>query len=282
MAAASDSGSLDEARARIDRIDDRILDLLGERAEIVEEVVQAKRSAGEETRSSFRPEREAAILRRLHARLHRRKTGLSFEGVARVWREIMSAALLQQEPVSVGVQGATGVRGAELRALARLHFGSGVVITACVRMEDLYRAVRRDRTLIGLVPSLSRFAIEAVGRRDGPMIFAALPFWGTGMPRAYAFGHVQLAGTDDDVTLLTLRRRQDVSVRRVSQALAGIGISACYEGGSGGQSVFALDGFHVSEQVEARIGEALRPHIRQWRLLGAYARPLGEESEDSV
>ena len=54
--------NLDELRRRLDAIDDRLHDLILERAAVVESVAALKQSTGQ---PSLRPGREAEILRRL-------------------------------------------------------------------------------------------------------------------------------------------------------------------------------------------------------------------------
>lgn len=241
-------------RARIDEIDERLLDLLRQRAEIVDEVARAKRLAGEERRSAFRPEREAAVLRRLRRRVQE-EGGPSFEGVARVWREIMAAALLQQEPVTVGLPAAAKGDAQELRALARNHFGGGAKLTEHGDMTRLYRAVERDPALLGVTPNLGTYAeAAAAGDGEGCRIFAALPFWGAVRPQAYAFGHVSLAATGDDVSVLWCGEET-------------------VEGQEAMPAVPAAGGLVVS--LAAFIDPASLPASA--RLLGCYARPLDME-----
>jgi chorismate mutase/prephenate dehydratase len=54
--------TLKNIRARIDALDDRIVDLLGERAALAQDIGHAKSGA------KYRPEREAEVLRRVKAR----------------------------------------------------------------------------------------------------------------------------------------------------------------------------------------------------------------------
>ncbi len=273
------SKGLDIARAGIDRIDDQILDLLRKRAEIVDEVARAKREAGEETRSAFRPEREAAILRRLYAR-SREEDGPSFEGVARVWREIMSAALLQQEPVVVGTSHMQEGGGALLRSLARGHFGSGAAVKSFPSPKELHHSVRRERTLLGLVPTLKEYAKFAAWEGEGSSIFAALPFWGSNLPKAYAFGHVSLAATSDDVTLIAVGTTPGVVPASLAAGLEGTKIviegMESFERGI----VLALRGFHIGGKSENRMNAVLADSCKNWCVLGAYARPIGELAKD--
>ncbi|MGH6989888.1 MAG: chorismate mutase, partial [Stellaceae bacterium] len=75
--------SLEELRRRIDALDDRLHDLVMDRAELVAGVAALKRSSGV---PALRSGREAQILRRLVAR-HRGP--LPRPSLVRLWRELL-------------------------------------------------------------------------------------------------------------------------------------------------------------------------------------------------
>jgi chorismate mutase/prephenate dehydratase len=89
---------LHSIRDSIDDIDRRIHDLLNERAKYAQQVGDSKRSEGLSTADFYKPEREAQVLRQA---LERNKGPLRNEEIARLFREIMSACLAQQEPLKV-------------------------------------------------------------------------------------------------------------------------------------------------------------------------------------
>ena len=76
---------LDELRKEIDAIDEQMLEMLGKRAAVVDQVAEAKREAG--ASSYYDPERERAVLDRLAAK----GAGRFPSGAIRsVFREVMS------------------------------------------------------------------------------------------------------------------------------------------------------------------------------------------------
>ncbi|MFT8243485.1 chorismate mutase [Roseomonas sp. BN140053] len=103
-------------RAEIDAVDDALHDLLMRRAAITGRMAAARIKAG--SGGSFRPGREALILRRL---LARHGGPLPPGTLLRVWREIIAASLAQQGGFSVAVQAAQP--DSPVLALARAHFG---------------------------------------------------------------------------------------------------------------------------------------------------------------
>ena len=97
----SDKSTLLTLRERIDLLDEQIQTLLNERAHCAQQVAHAKIAQGE-TGDFYRPEREAEILRRVRER----NTGpLDDAEVTRLFREIMSACLALEKPLTIGYLG---------------------------------------------------------------------------------------------------------------------------------------------------------------------------------
>ena len=110
------SPALSEARERIDGIDQQIQSLIAERAGWAQRVGKAKGPLKAAV-DYYRPEREAQVLRQV---LDRNDGPLSDEVLLRLFREIMSACLAQQEPLKVGFLGPEGTFSQQ--ALVK-HFG---------------------------------------------------------------------------------------------------------------------------------------------------------------
>ena len=85
---------LDAVRTQIDVIDEQLHRLLNDRARLAQQVGISKTSSGS-TVDFYRPEREAQVLRMVK---ERNQGPLRTEDLLRLFREIMSACLAQQEP----------------------------------------------------------------------------------------------------------------------------------------------------------------------------------------
>ena len=116
-----DTKALDlaEIRKRINEVDERIQALINERATIAQQVGVAKGDPGPAV-DYYRPEREAEVLRGV---LERNKGPLRDAEMLRLFREIMSACLAQQEPLKVGFLGPEGIFR---RTAVFKHFGHSV------------------------------------------------------------------------------------------------------------------------------------------------------------
>jgi chorismate mutase/prephenate dehydratase len=136
---------LAEIRVRIDALDDEILELINRRAGCAQEVAQIKRAAGGEPHF-YRPEREAQVLRRV---LKRSKGPLHAEEMARLFREIMSACLALEEPLTIAF---LGPEGTFTQSAALKHFGHSVKTLALPAIDEVFREVEAGGAQYGVVP----------------------------------------------------------------------------------------------------------------------------------
>lgn len=141
---------LDGARARIDAIDREILRLINERASVAQEVAHIKMAAVPEAErgklSFYRPEREAQVLRRLR---DANAGPLDDDTVVRFFREIMSACLALERPLSVAY---LGPEGTYTQAAVLKHFGSGVHARPLTAIDEIFREVEASLADYGVVP----------------------------------------------------------------------------------------------------------------------------------
>jgi chorismate mutase / prephenate dehydratase len=137
---------IDSIRDRIDDIDRRIHELLNERAQFAQQVGNSKRSAGLSTADFYKPEREAQVLRQA---LERNKGPLRNEEIARLFREIMSACLAQQEPLKVAFLGPEGTFSQQ--AVLK-HFGHSVRALPLTSIGEVFEEVQAGHADFGIVP----------------------------------------------------------------------------------------------------------------------------------
>ena len=146
----SDS-ELERLRGEIDRLDDRLLAALNERARLAREIGTLK------VGQAYRPEREAQVLRRIKER----NTGpLASETVALLFREIMSACLALERPITVAYLGPKGTFSE--RATLK-HFGLAADALPVPSIDEVFRAVESGSADYGVVP-VENSTEGAVGR----------------------------------------------------------------------------------------------------------------------
>ena len=136
---------LEKIRESIDSVDARIHDLLNERARYAQLVGISKSSSGRAV-DFYRPEREADVLRKA---LARNAGPLRNEEIARLFREIMSACLAQQEPLKVAF---LGPEGTFTQAAVLKHFGSSVRALPLAAIDEVFHEVEGGIADFGVVP----------------------------------------------------------------------------------------------------------------------------------
>jgi chorismate mutase / prephenate dehydratase len=140
------AAQLGPIRERIDEIDRSIHELLNERARYAQQVGESKRSEESSTADFYKPEREAQVLRKA---LERNKGPLRNEEIVRLFREIMSACLAQQEPLKVAFLGPEGTFSQQ--AVLK-HFGHSVRALPLSAISEVFEEVQGGHADFGVVP----------------------------------------------------------------------------------------------------------------------------------
>ncbi len=145
------SDDLKRLRDAIDRVDDGILEALNQRAKLAREIGTLK--AGQ----AYRPEREAQVLTRIK---EKNQGPLASETVALLFREIMSACLALERPVTVAY---LGPRGTFSERAALKHFGIAAEAMPTPSIDEVFRAVESAAADFGVIP-VENSTEGAVGR----------------------------------------------------------------------------------------------------------------------
>lgn len=145
--ASNDSKTLDlaEIRKRINAIDERLQSLINERATVAQQVGIAKGELGSAV-DYYRPEREAEVLRSV---LERNEGPMRDDEMLRLFREIMSACLAQQEPLKIGF---LGPEGTFTQTAVFKHFGHSVRALPFHTIDEVFQEVECGAADFGVVP----------------------------------------------------------------------------------------------------------------------------------
>jgi len=144
-AARAPAVDLAGVRARIDAVDEKIHALINERAKLAQAVGVSKTLAGQ-TVDFYKPEREAQVLRMAR---ERNRGPLRDEEVLRLFREIMSACLAQQEPLKVAF---LGPEGTFTQTAVLTHFGHSVRALPLASIDEVFHEVESANADFGVVP----------------------------------------------------------------------------------------------------------------------------------
>jgi len=135
---------VEQLREKIDDVDQQIQALISERARLARAVGEAKGLSS--TAEYYRPEREAQVLRRV---VERNAGPLRDEEIVRVFRELMSACLAQEEPLKVGF---LGPEGTFTQSAVIKHFGHSVRALPLSTIEEVFHEVEAGVADFGVVP----------------------------------------------------------------------------------------------------------------------------------
>ena len=131
-------------REQIDQIDNQLQELINQRANLAVEVGKIKHAEKETV--FYRPEREAQILQRIVERNH---GPLSAEQVTLIFRNILTACLNLQHPISIATLGPEGTFS---QAAALKHFGIEVPLKLTTTIDEIFRVVEAKNADYGVVP----------------------------------------------------------------------------------------------------------------------------------
>ena len=273
--AALQPAALAAARAEFDAIDDAVHDLLMRRAHLSARLAEGGMKAGG---ASFRPGREAMILRRL---LARHAGPMPRAAVARLWREVIAASLRQQSAFSVAVLAGT-------EALARGHFGLDTPVRTHATPARVLASLSAGEAAVAILPSpADGEPPEAAwwASLDAPrlQVVAALPFLmqpgpmqpGQLLPSALVVAGFAADATPRDRGLIRLERTPNTSRGAVAAALEAAGLRAL-------RLILSADGIRALAEVEGLVaaGDPRLLPLAPLRALpvGGYAEPEPDEA----
>ncbi len=279
--------SLAALRAELDGIDDRLHDLLMQRAGVVERVG----ALGAKGRVALRPGREAGIIHRLLSRHH---GNLPKRALPRIWRELFSATTAMQGPYVVAVADPGDPQDTHSGghvALAREHFGGSTDLRIHSSPAQALADVASGAAIAAVLPmpqeqeTLSQAWWTALMTRDTPRIHvvARLPFWS---PRAEGATHaralvVSVAPPDPsphDHTLIAMEVPEDLSRARITALFSDVGLKPLgmilRRDPHASLLLVDADGFVAEDDPRfSHFPATLRPIV-----LGAYAKPVDGET----
>lgn len=286
--------SLAEVRKRIDSIDDRLHDLLMERAALVRSAVEAKfRSRG----PVYRPGREADILRRL---VDRHEGEFPLVPLILIWRQIISASLAIQEDFQVAVYASE--EEDPRREVAEIHFGAATPFSIHRTVAGVFNAVTQGNASVGILPFPAegddapwwpRLVRDGEGPHGdaGPSIVARLPFVPTGrqsslFPDSLVIAMQPPQPSEGDRSVVVVTAETGISRASILSAFQSRGLSprttlTHQDDRSRDFSLFLIEveGFIGSEddRIVAIAEDIGGEELALVQVLGAYAEPFGRE-----
>lgn len=139
---------------RIDELDEQIIRLLNERARVVIEVGQIKRTGNSPI---YAPDREQRVLE--NVRRYNKDGPLPDSCIEAIWRELMSGSFALEKPLRIGY---LGPPGSFSHLAARRKFGASVEYDNLDDIQAVFDEISRGHIDLGLVP-IENSAIGGIG-----------------------------------------------------------------------------------------------------------------------
>ncbi len=275
---------LEDLRAEVDRVDQSILELLIERADLVQRIGAIKDDRRND-RLAVRPAREAEILRRLVTLAERR---FPRAVLVRMWRELLAATTRLQTPMSVAVFASRD----RLRTwdLARDHFGSVTPMTRVDSASQALRSLGDGSATVAVMPlpndDDSWWLALISDHPDRLRVFARLPFVAGAVGEgeeasALAVGRLEPEPSGDDLALLAIEAESGVSRGRLRDLLLAVGLEplwlAAWRPPDPTQTVHLVEVGSFVTGGDQRITDVLtsaRGEVLRIVPVGGYPRPL--------
>lgn len=298
---SNDYKQLEQYRAIIDNIDERILALLGERMLVVKDVADYKLKHFP-NHCPIRAGREASMLRRI-AEISA-ASSFSAAAAAQIWRIIIGASTALEAPLNISVFAPEGQ--SDLFWLAREYFGPDAVIFRESHIKRVIGAVIDGKASVGVVPHLEANNDDSWWRNlinssaDAPKIFAHLPMVvasrqlngkavaNQSMPSALAFARLVPEKSGDDRSLYALEIKHNVSQNRLQGIFSAANINVRWLGVHSLNQETRYHLIEISEfappdsQIIRDFSANLGGDLLQAYFLGAYAAPFAIASNNQA
>jgi chorismate mutase/prephenate dehydratase len=135
--------SLEKLRKRIDEVDQQLVKLLNERAQVVIEIGKLKSKTGSQI---YAPDREKKVFERL---IKANQGPLPDKCLVAIWRELMSGSFALERSLRIGY---LGPGGSFSHAAAMLKFGQSVEYEPLVDIISIFEEVSKGHCDLGLAP----------------------------------------------------------------------------------------------------------------------------------
>lgn len=135
--------TLDELRKQIDSIDEQLVELVNQRAQVAVEIGKLKQGRNDPV---YVPHREKEVLDKIAAL---NKGPLPDKTLFAIWRELMSGSLYLEQPLRIGF---LGPKGSFSHNAAILKFGQSVEYEALADIRAIFEEVSKGHCHFGIVP----------------------------------------------------------------------------------------------------------------------------------
>lgn len=291
------SKKLEEIRRKIDALDDKIHDLLMERADLIIDVSKEKKKSNVQV---VQPAREAKMIRRL---LRRHRGPLPEAAIVGIWRELVGAVSLLQTGLKVAVSNGEGHE--YCWDMARGYFGTVLPMAKASTPLTAISAVRDGDSYFAVVPwpydgeNSPWWSFLVNQDKENPMrIVCALPYGRVesdippgAQNRALVVSRTEFLSSGEDHSFIAMEADQSVSRARIFDTckdlgLEPLGITTAGNGGYGATGLHLVEVNVFVEEGDQRLKDLTKKYEEQnvrYTCIGGYpVPPVYKKIEDII
>ncbi len=167
--------NLNEFRADIDKIDQKILNLLQERMQIVRNVAKFKEKNNE--KFFIKSAREANMVKDLIKQSQSFSTDFSPCAIIKIWRAIITSANLLEQPIKALIFNPKNI--ADFKYLVKSYYLDVLPIVEFENINNLDKNLEKNQAQIVIFPALDfaqNWWLNLANNKFGLKIFAKIPF----------------------------------------------------------------------------------------------------------
>ena len=139
--------ALQDLRQKIDDADQRLVEILNERAAVVHQIGVVK---GETKTNPFAPDREKAVYQKIEALNKQAGEKIPHDMMHAIWREIMSSSIAMEKPIEVAY---LGPEASFTQLATTSKFGNSIATVPQKTIPDVFNAVSNGSVAYGVVPA---------------------------------------------------------------------------------------------------------------------------------
>jgi len=201
---------LQNIRNKIDSIDNKIHDLLIERAEIVEQVVEEKKKSKETNLVVYRPSREHEILVRI---IQRHKGNLPEKSLINIWRNLISSYISMQAELTLSFC-------PTLDKIVNNHFGENIKKEKAITALEALQKLNSNKVNITVLPYPNKYNDWWVNfqRFENIFVIGSISENYIGVPQALILGKQNIEYADKNI-IFAILEIQSKDIKKYSSFL---------------------------------------------------------------
>lgn len=280
------SATLQDLRSEIDKIDNQMIELLGQRMEIVSRVGELKKNNNE--KFFIKSNREADMIKDL---IKKSNSNFPKSAIVNIWRKIITAANMHEQPLNIAIHNPKNI--SDYAYLVKEYYNMEVPISFHDSVAAIAIEMEKGETQIGIfaLPLASdnnsdksdfseNWWINLANNKLGIKIFAKIPFVDSDKIDLVAVAIKEAEKSSDDNSLIYIEVDKEISKNQVLSALKESGLEAKILKSVKSPQVeniifnlVELRGFFLeSDEALKKFSKSkIRPFVK---ILGSYAVPI--------